>query len=113
MNDIELKIPLALTEARIIRRGNVGGAEAYDLALELHAIVAAYRQLYAVRPACERNYPAGDIEEADVIETILRTVIGETTESEIDWLYERLEAVDGEELYERFVRLRGRIKLSA
>ena len=75
-------------------------------------IVAAYRQLFALRPPC--NYYAG-YEETDVVETILRTAVdlwpldGDEIVVESVWLFERFSAVDGDELYERYLRLFDRI----
>jgi hypothetical protein len=78
----------------------------------LHAIIAAYRQLFAVRPPCESFV---DNEETDVVETILRTAVdvwpldGDEIAHESVWLFERFSAVDGDELYERYLRLFDRI----
>ena len=73
----------------------------------MHGIVAAYRQLFAVRPCgC-----FVDNEETDVIETVLRTAVdvwpldGDEVAYESVWLFERFSAVDGDELYERYLRL--------
>ena len=76
MRDIALTIPFELIKAMICRCGQVQEMEAYELAIELCDITTAYRALFAVRPECERNYPAADIEESDVVFTILRTAVG-------------------------------------
>jgi hypothetical protein len=82
------------------------------MAVELHSIVADYRQLFASRPTCGVYV---DFEETDVVETILRTAVdvwpfdGEVCARESVWLYERFSAVDGDELYERYLRLFDRI----
>jgi hypothetical protein len=61
-----------------------------------------------LRPPCEA-YTAS--EETDVVETILRTAVDVwpldegAGAAESVWLYERLEAVDGDELYDRYLRL--------
>ena len=108
MQNIELKIPVELTTMRIQGHSSVSAATAHQLAIELHEIVAAYRQLFAVRP------PRGcfvDNEETDVVETILRTAVdvlpldGDVRMTESAWLYERFSAVEGDELYERYLRL--------
>jgi hypothetical protein len=112
MQDIELKIPVELTAMRIQGRASVSAATAHQLAIELHAIVAAYRQLFAVRPP-GRCFV--DNEETDVVETILRTAVdlwprdGDEVAYESVWLIERFSAVDGDELYERYLRLFDRI----
>ena len=78
------------------------------MAIELHGIVAAYRQLFAVRPPCESFV---DNEETDVVETILRTAFdvwpldGDEVVHESEWLAVRFMAVDGVELYDRYLRL--------
>jgi hypothetical protein len=81
---------------------------AHQMAIELHGIVRAYRQLFVVRPPCGCFV---DNEETDLVETILRTAIdvlprdGDERCRESEWLYERFSAVDGDELYERYLRL--------
>jgi hypothetical protein len=97
---------------RIQGRALVSAATAHQMAIELHGIVAAYRQLFAVRPPCGCFV---DNEETDVIETILRTAVdvwpldGDEVAYESGWLFERLSAVDGDELYERYLRRFDRI----
>ena len=108
MQDIELRIPLEPTALRIEGRSHISAEAANQLAIELHAIVADYRQLFALRPPCEHYEPC---EEADMVETILRTAIDiwpsdkDAAAHESIWLFERFDAVDGDELYERFLRL--------
>jgi hypothetical protein len=108
MQDIELRIPVALTATRIRGRASVSAETAHQMAIELHGIVAAYRQLFAVRPPC--GYFV-DNEETDVVETVLRTAVdvwpldGDDVAYESVWLFERFSAVDGDELYERYLRL--------
>ena len=112
MLDIELKIPVELTAMRIQGHASVSAEAAHQLAIELHEIVAAYRQLFAVRPPCDSFV---DNEETDVVETVLRTAVdvlpldGDVRGRESAWLYERFSAVDGDELYERYLRLFDRI----
>jgi hypothetical protein len=63
---------------------------------------------FEVRPLCGCFV---DNEETDVVETILRTAVdvlpldGDVRGRESAWLYERFSAVDGDELYERYLRL--------
>ena len=112
MQDIELRIPVELTAMRIQGRASVSAATAHQMAIELHGIVGAYRQLFAVRPPCDSFV---DNEETDVVETVLRTAVdilpldGDVRGRESAWLYERFSAVDGDELYERYLRLFDRI----
>jgi hypothetical protein len=108
MQDIELKIPVELTASRIERRASISAEAANQLAIELHAIVANYRQLFALRPPCDHYTPS---EETDVVETILRTAVDvwpsdeDAVAAESMWLFERFDAVDGDELYDRYLRL--------
>jgi hypothetical protein len=108
MQDIELRIPVELTASRIQRRAAVSEETALKWAIELHGLVSDYRKLFALRPPCEA-YTAS--EETDVVETILRTAVDVwpldegAGAAESVWLYERLEAVDGDELYDRYMRL--------
>jgi hypothetical protein len=108
MLDIELKIPVELTAMRIQGHASVSAATAHQLAIELHGIVGAYGQLFAARPPCGCFV---DNEETDFIETILRTAVdvlpldGDVRMRESAWLYERFSAVDGDELYVRYLRL--------
>ena len=112
MLDIELKIPVELTAMRIQGHASVSAATAHQLAIELHGIVGAYRQLFAERPPCGCFV---DNEETDVVETMLRTAVdvlpldGDVRGRESAWLYERFSAVGGDELYERYLRLFDRI----
>ena len=108
MLDIELKIPVELTAMRIQGHASVSAATAHQLAIELHGIVEAYGQLFAARPPCGCFV---DNEETDVVETILRTTVdvlpldGDVRMRESAWLYERFVEVDGDELYDRYLRL--------
>jgi hypothetical protein len=108
MQDIELRIPVELTAMRIQGRASISAETAHQRAIELHGIVAAYRQLFAVRPPCGCFV---DNEETDVVETILRTAVnvwpldGDEVAYESVWLFERFSAVDGDELYDRYLRL--------
>lgn len=108
MQDIELRIPVELTASRIERRASISAEAAHQMAIELHGIVADYRQLFALRPPCDLYAP---FEETDVVETILRTAVdvwpsdGDEVAAESIWLAERFMAVDGDELYERYLRL--------
>jgi hypothetical protein len=112
MQDIELKIPVELTAMRIQGHAQISAEAALQMAIELHAIIAAYRQLFAVRSSCECFT---DNEETDVIETILRTAVdvwpldGDEVVHESEWLAVRFMAVNGDELYERYLRLFDRI----
>ena len=93
---------------RIQGRASVRAETAHQMAIELHGIVGRYRQLFAVRPPCSCFV---DNEEADVVETILRTAVdvlprdGDARRRKSEWLYERFSEVDGDELYERYLRL--------
>jgi hypothetical protein len=108
MQDIELRIPVELTAMRIQGRASISAEAAHQLAIELRSIVAAYRQLFTLRPPCG-NYVEN--EETDVVETILRTAVdlwpldGDEIAHESVWLFERFSAVNGDELYERYLRL--------
>ena len=108
MQDIELRIPVELTAMRIQGHARISAEAAHQMAIELHGIVAAYRQLFAVRPPCGCFV---DNEETDVIETVLRTAVDvwpsdkDAAAGESMWLAERFMAVDGDELYERYLRL--------
>jgi hypothetical protein len=112
MQDIDLKIPVELTALRIEGHSQISAEAANQLAIELHGIVAAYRQLFALRPPCD--YYA-EFEETDVVETILRTAVDvwpsdeDAAADESMWLFERFSAVDGDELYERYLRLSDKI----
>jgi hypothetical protein len=107
MQDIELRIPVELTASRIQGHAQISAETAHQMAIELHGIVGAYRQLFAVRPPCGCFV---DNEETDVVETILRTAVdvlprdGDVRGRESAWLYERFSAVDGDELYDRYLR---------
>jgi hypothetical protein len=109
MPDIELRIPVELTASRIERRGSISAEAADQLAIELHGIVADYRQLFALRPPPCDAY--AESEETDVVETILRTAVDvwssdkDEVAAESIWLFERFNAVDGDELYDRYLRL--------
>jgi hypothetical protein len=108
MQDIKLTIPIGLTASRMKGMALCSEEAAHEMAAELHSIAADYRQLYALRPPCERF---GEFEETDVVETILRTAVdvlprdGDVRAREDVWLYERFLAVDGDELYDRYLRL--------
>ena len=116
MQDIELRIPVELTASRIQGHAQISAEAAREMAIELHGIVAAYRQLFAVRPPCDCFV---DNEETDVVETILRTAVdvlpldGDVRMRESAWLYERFVEVDGDELYDRYLRLFDRINGTA
>jgi hypothetical protein len=45
MEDIELRVPVELTAARIQRRASISQEAAHQMAMELHSIVEDYRQL--------------------------------------------------------------------
>ena len=108
MQDIELRIPVELTAMRIQGHARISAEAAHALAIELHGIVGAYRQLFAVRPPCDSFV---DNEETDVVETILRTAVDvwplddDEIVVESIWLFERFSAVDDDELYERYLRV--------
>ena len=108
MQDIALRIPVELTASQIQGRARISAEAANQLSIELHDIVAAYRQLFAVRPPCGSFV---DNEETDVVETVLRTAVdvwpldGDEVTYESVWLFERFSAVDGDELYDRYLRL--------
>jgi hypothetical protein len=109
MQDIELKISIELTASRIQERARISAEAAHQMAIELHGIVVAYRQLFAVRPPPYDDY--AESEETDVIETILRTAVDvwpsdeDAAASESVWLYDALSHVDGDELHDRYLRL--------
>jgi hypothetical protein len=108
MQDIDLRIPVELTASRIQGHAQISAEAARQMAIELHGIIAAYRQLFAVRPPYESFV---EHEETDVVETILRTAVdlwpldGDEIAYESVWLFERFSAVDGDELYERYLRV--------
>jgi hypothetical protein len=108
MQDIELKIPVELTAWRIEGHARITAEAARPMAIELHAIIAAYRQLFVLRPPGDYYT---EFEETDVVETILRTAINvwpsdeDAAAHENMWLFERFSAVDGDELYDRYLRL--------
>ena len=58
MQDIELRIPVELTASRIERRASISAEAANQLAIELHGVVADYRQLFALRPPCDHYAPS-------------------------------------------------------
>jgi hypothetical protein len=114
MQDIELRIPVGLTASRIQRiDGSTTERAAQARAMELHDIVACYRQRCAVRPSC-KSY--AEYEETDVVETILRSAVDvwpadkDAAAIESVWLAERMIAVVGRELYDRYLRLCDEIK---
>jgi hypothetical protein len=116
MADIVLKIPVELTESWIIRRmaivygDDVDISPARGLAEELHAIAAAYENLHSVRPPDDDTLPE-DFVKADALFAILRTTFdwwpkdGDATADESVWIMEQFDRVDGDELYERYLRL--------
>jgi hypothetical protein len=107
MQDIELRIPVGLIASRIQRidasTTEHAGAE---LAMELHDVVACYRQRRAGRPSF-KSY--AESEETDVVETILRTAVDvwpadkDAAANESAWLAQRMIAVGGHELYDRYL----------
>jgi hypothetical protein len=108
VSDISHVIPVTLTATRIIRHGKVDDeAKAQALAEELHRIVHGYLNLLSVRPP--DRYPLPDkFTKADMIDTILRTAIGMWSAdegAESVWIYEQFSRVDGDELYERYLRI--------
>jgi hypothetical protein len=121
MADITLKIPLELTKSLIIRRlaivyGNdVDISCARELAEELHAIVGAYLNLHSVRPPDGYPEPDEEFTKADMLFAILRTALdwwpkeGDATAHESVWIMDQFKRVDGDELYERYLRLSDRI----
>jgi len=108
MQDIEIRVPVELTAARIQGRASVSQEAALEMAMELHSIVGGYRQLFALRPPGDCY---AENEETDVVETILRTAVDiwpsdkDSVAAESMWLAERFSAVDGHELYERYLKL--------
>jgi hypothetical protein len=112
MSTIELRIPVELTASRIKGMTLVTDEAAQEMAVELHNIAADYRQLFALRPP---SGVYGEFEETDVVETILRTALdiwpidGDACGRESAWLYERFSKVDGDELYEGYLRLFNKI----
>jgi hypothetical protein len=126
MTDIELKIPLALTESLIIRRmavvfgESVDTTSALELACELHAIIDGYRRLRSVEPPYvgSNRYELMDIaaiEEPDMVLTILNTALGWWPEDEAaaasqsEWIAGQFSQADADDLYERYLRLCDRI----
>jgi hypothetical protein len=112
MQDIKLTIPTGLTAAQVKSMALISEQAAYEIAVELHSVVADYRALFALRPRCGVY---GEFEETDVVATILRTAVNvwpldaDVCGKESVWLFERFSAVDGDELYERYLRLFDRI----
>ena len=47
MQDVEPRIPVELTASQIERRASISAEAANQLAIELHGVVADYRQLFA------------------------------------------------------------------
>jgi hypothetical protein len=123
MTDLELKIPLALTESLIIRRmadvfgESVDEAQAGELARELHAIIEGYRLLKSVEPPYmgSNRYELMDIaaiEEPDMVLSILTTALGWWPKDEGMhgyWIWEKFDNADADDLYARYLRLCDRI----
>jgi hypothetical protein len=120
MNDIEIKIPVALIQSWIIRRQAVAFGEdavdeaaALELAREVIAIVASFRQLLSVAPPYRpHGLPEIEmIEEPDLIDAILRVVRGFLPEDvsqaaqENEWLTGQFSRIHADELYMRFLRV--------
>jgi hypothetical protein len=112
MTDIEIRIPLALTTAQVIRASptKINEAEARELAQELHAVIEAVRVGY---PA--HHIPgAGPIDFvlADLLDAVRRTALGfwpwdrdRAVGEESCFLMERLTDIDQGFLYDRYLVL--------
>jgi hypothetical protein len=117
--DITIVITPALTKARIIRRmastlgEPIDESLAQELASDLHELVADFRQAYRAQPPRPRDADVEAIEEADVVDAILRNAVGlvpedgETAMQDACWVDEQL--IGLADLYERFVRIRDAI----
>jgi hypothetical protein len=121
MSDIELKISVELLESWIIRRLAIVYGEDVDispargLAEELHAIVAAYLSLYLVRAPDRSPEPNEEFTKVDMLFAILRTALGwwpadgDVEADESVWIMEQFDRADGDELYQRYVRVSDKI----
>jgi hypothetical protein len=123
LDNLIIKIPLALTEALIVRRmASVFGegqtySQAGELAHELHAIIDGYRRLKSVEPPYmgSNRYELMDIaaiEEPDIALAILNTALGLWPEDEGMqgyWVWERFNDADADDLCECYLRLCDRI----
>ena len=124
--DLELKIPIELTAALIIRRTAIVFSEPVDqalavkLATELHAIIDGYRLLRSVQPPYmgPNKYELKDIdqiEEPAMVLTILITALGwepnddNAAANQSVWIFEQFNIADADHLYERYLRLYDRI----
>jgi hypothetical protein len=116
--DIMLTIPVGLTAATITRvNPKIGADEANALAVELHSIIAAYRNLFSVRAPGD-GYEHRS-QESDMVLTIWRTALNWWQQSDsVDtdqedegvWVMLGFEAVDPtDELYVRWNALCDRI----
>jgi hypothetical protein len=75
MTDLEIKISVGLTAGQIkLANSAIDNVEAEALASELHAIIAAYRQLFSVRPPGDLGEHAS--EEANMVLTLWHAAMG-------------------------------------
>jgi hypothetical protein len=135
VNIIKLEISTELLESWIIRRMAVVYGEGVDiapargLAEELITVLTGYLNLQTVRPpwrllkdfSSEEPAPAEEkakieaITVPDLLFAVLRTALGwwpedsNATADESCWILEQFDAVDGDELYERYLRLSDKI----
>jgi len=126
LDSLIIKIPLALTEALIVRRmasvfgeGQTHG-QAGELAHELHVIIDGYRRLRSVEPPYmgSNRYELMDIaaiEEPDTVLAILNTALGlwpqdhDASAGQGVWIFHQFDHADADALYERYLRLCDRI----
>jgi hypothetical protein len=109
MCNIEMSISTEFTAAQIRRaRPSITQALAEELARELHGIVADVQTSFAKRLDTDRGIA---FEATDVIQAVLRTVVGfwpddeDAAADEAIWLMGMLTEAGGDELYLRYMHL--------
>jgi hypothetical protein len=116
MTSIKIEIPVGLTAAYIERaNSNLKPSEARELAAELHAIIADYRNLYSVRPPGEEGHAS---QETDAMLAMWSMALGmweQTNGAKADqedpgvWVMLAFDDIGGDELYQRWLKVGDRI----
>ena len=113
MTDLEIKISVRLTAAQIkLSNSAIDNVEAEALASELHAIIAAYHQLFSVRPPGDLGEHAS--EEANMALTLWCTAMGVRVDlpgtGDSSWMHDRFKEIgDDDMLFTRWGRVSERI----
>jgi hypothetical protein len=122
--DITVVFTPTHTKVRILRRMAATLSDppnerlAQALAAELHALVIDVLEAYRARPphaSDATNATTAAIEEADIVDAILRTAVGllpedkETATAEVCWVDEQLISLDPD-LYERLAHVRDAVE---